>query len=71
MHHYQSHVALKKKRHVVVLVCYQTTHHSTLAANHQETGGKLLVWVREAGLVGLDASAWQKSNSWIDQGLEI
>ncbi len=42
-----------------------------LAANHQKTGRKPLVWVREAGLVRLDAASWQKSKTVINQGLEM
>lgn len=57
-HHYQSHVE-QRGCAAVVLVCYQTTHRSTLAANHRETGRGLLVQVREAGLVGLDTAAWR------------
>lgn len=40
MDHYQPRSA---QTGVVVLVCYQTTRHSTLAANHQTTVGKRCV----------------------------
>lgn len=55
----------------LLLFSMLSTYRSTLAANHQKTGRKLLVWVREAGLVRLNAAPWQKSNSLINQGLEM